>query len=162
MGEGTPGVRAAGSGASYSRPVRRRDEYLEHLAKVPLFSACSKKDLAAVAKASDEIAVEAGKVLIQEGRFGHQFFLIIEGGAEVRRNGRKVATLGPGQYFGELSLLDKGPRSATVTAAADTTVLVIGHQELMTLLDHVPGLARKLLVAMAGRLREADTKAVGH
>jgi CRP/FNR family transcriptional regulator, cyclic AMP receptor protein len=140
----------------------RRDEHLRHLAQVPLFGACSKKDLTAVARASDEIDVPAGKVLVEEGRFGHEFFLILDGQAEVTRGGRRLATLGPGQYFGELALLDKGPRSATVRASAPSTVLVIGHQELTTLLDSVPGLARKLLVAMAGRLREADARAIGH
>src|SRR5712691_3516962 len=87
--------------------MRTRDIYLDHLAQVPLFSTCSRKDLQKLGKASDEIAVRGGKVLVEEGKPGHEFFLIEDGTAEVRRKNRKVATLGRGQFFGELSLLDK-------------------------------------------------------
>jgi CRP/FNR family transcriptional regulator, cyclic AMP receptor protein len=80
----------------------------------------------------------------------------------VRRNGRKVAELGPGSYFGELSLLDNGPRSATITANGETELAVIGQREFMGVLDQVPTVSRKLLMTMASRLREADTKALSH
>src|SRR5438105_1728376 len=108
--------------------MRARGGYLEHLSQVPLFSACSKKDLQTIAKASDEVTVPKGKVLVQEGRPGHEFFLIIDGKSTVSRNGRKIATLGPGDYFGELSLLDREPRSATVAADTDMTLLVLGQR----------------------------------
>jgi CRP/FNR family cyclic AMP-dependent transcriptional regulator len=142
--------------------MRARSSYLDHLAQVPMFSACSKKDLQTIGRASDEVKVAQGKTLVTEGSPGHEFFLILEGSASVTRNGRKIATLGPGQYFGELALLDRGPRSATVTADTDLEVLVLGQREFAGVLDEVPGLARKLLAAMATRLREADTKALGH
>ena len=142
--------------------MRGRDTYLDHLGRVPIFSACSKKELEKVARASDEIHVEAGHVLVEEGKPGHEFFLILDGTANVLRNGRKIATLGRGQYFGELSLLDRGPRSATVKAATDLDVLVLGQREFGGVLDSVPALSRKLLAAMASRLREADTKALAH
>ena len=144
------------------RGMRGRTDYLDHLAQVPMFSACSKKDLQTIGRASDEVAVAGGKVLVEEGKPGHEFFLILDGTASVSRNGRKVAQLGPGQYFGELALLDRGPRSATVTADSDMQVLVLGQREFAGVLDEVPGLARKLLSAMAGRLRDADTKAIGN
>ena len=115
-----------------------------------------------MARASDEIHVEAGHVLVEEGKPGHEFFLILDGTASVLRNGRKIATLGRGQYFGELSLLDRGPRSATVKAASDLDVLVLGQREFGGVLDSVPALSRKLLAAMASRLREADSKALAH
>jgi CRP-like cAMP-binding protein len=139
-----------------------KDSKLEHLAQVRLFSACSNKELALIGRASDEIKVPAGKVLVQEGTIGYEFYLILEGQAVVKRGGRKVATLGPGQYFGELSLLDRQPRSATVEGATDMTVLVLGKREFSGLLDEVPTLAHKLLSAMAARLREADAKAFSH
>ena len=127
-----------------------------------MFSACSKKDLQIIARASDEVAVTSGKTLVEEGKPGHEFFLILEGAASVLRNGRKIATLGPGQYFGEMALLDRGPRSATVKADSDLTVLVLGQREFSGVLDEVPGLARKLLQIMATRLRDADSKAYSH
>jgi CRP/FNR family transcriptional regulator, cyclic AMP receptor protein len=142
--------------------MRTRDIYLDHLAQVPLFSTCSRKDLQKLAKASDEIDVKAGKVLVEEGKPGHEFFLIINGTAEVRRKNRKVATLGKGLFFGELSLLDRGPRSATVVAATDMTLLVLGQREFAGVIDEVPAMAHKLLAALAGRLREADARALSH
>jgi CRP-like cAMP-binding protein len=142
--------------------MRGRTDYLDHLAQVPMFSACSKKDLQTIGRASDEVGVPNGKVLVQEGKPGHEFFLILDGTASVSRNGRRVAQLGQGQYFGELALLDRGPRSATVTADSDMQVLVLGQREFAGVLDEVPGLARKMLAAMAGRLRDADAKAIGN
>jgi CRP/FNR family cyclic AMP-dependent transcriptional regulator len=142
--------------------MRTRDLYLDHLAQVPLFSTCSRKDLQKLGKASDEIAVKAGKVLVEEGKPGHEFFLIEDGTAEVRRNNRKVARLGRGQFFGELSLLDRGPRSATVVADTDMTLVVLGQREFLGVIDEVPAMAHKLLAALAGRLREADSRALSH
>jgi CRP/FNR family transcriptional regulator, cyclic AMP receptor protein len=142
--------------------MRTRDIYLDHLAQVPLFSTCSRKDLQKLGKASDEIEVKQGKVLVEEGKPGHEFFLIEDGTAEVRRNNRKVATLGRGQFFGELSLLDRGPRSATVVADTDMTLVVLGQREFLGVIDEVPAMAHKLLAALAGRLREADSRALSH
>src|SRR3954465_8146922 len=139
-----------------------KDSHLDKLGDVPLFSACSRKDLQRIAKASDEVEVKAGRVLVDQGRPGHEFFLILEGTATVRRNNRKVAQLGPGQYFGELSLLDRGPRTASVVADTDMRVLVLGQREFLGVLDDVPGLAYKILRIMAHRLREADLKNVKH
>jgi CRP/FNR family transcriptional regulator, cyclic AMP receptor protein len=142
--------------------MRTRDIYLDHLSQVPLFSTCSRKDLQKLGKASDEIAVKEGKVLVEEGKPGHEFFLIEDGTAEVRRKNRKVATLGRGQFFGELSLLDRGPRSATVIADTDMTLVVLGQREFLGVIDEVPAMAHKLLAALAGRLREADSRALSH
>ena len=139
-----------------------RTSAADQLANVPLFSALSKRDLQRVAKASDEVAIEAGRTLVEQGRTGHEFFLILEGEAVVRRNNRKVATLGPGQHFGELAILDRGPRSASVVANTDMRVLVLGQREFVGVLDSIPGMSSKLLTTMAQRLREADTRAVGH
>jgi CRP-like cAMP-binding protein len=134
---------------------------LDHLARVPLFAACSRKELQTIAKASDEVTVPSDKVLVEQGTSGRECFVIVDGTASVKRNGRRVATLGPGSYFGELSLLDKGPRTATVTAETPLTVLVLGPREFSSVLDAVPGLSHKLLTTLATRVRDLDTKAYG-
>jgi len=143
-----------------SRPMPSRSNYLDHLASVPLFAGLSKRELQEVARAADEVDVAAGKEIVTEGRTGHEFFLILGGEAVVKRNGRRIAALGPGQYFGELALLDRGPRSATVVASTDMRLLVLGQREFAGLLETLPGMAAKLLRAMSQRLRDADTKAV--
>jgi CRP/FNR family cyclic AMP-dependent transcriptional regulator len=140
--------------------VPRGDAKLDHLANTWLFSNCSGRELRLVARASDEITVPAGKVLCEEGRPGREFFVILSGRAAVRRHGRKVATLGPGDYFGELALLDRLPRSATVVAETDMDLLVLSQSAFNGVIDSVPQIARKLMAAMAGRLREADRRAI--
>lgn len=135
-----------------------RDSHLDKLAEVPLFSACSRKDLQRIAKASDEVEVKAGRTLVDQGKTGHEFFLILDGKATVRASNRKLATLGPGDYFGELSLLSREPRDASVTADTDMKLLILGQREFTGLLDSIPGLASKILAIMARRLRQADLK----
>ena len=137
-----------------------KDSKLDQLSNVRLFSACNKKELGLIGRASDEVEVPAGRVLCEQGKPGFEFYLILDGEAAVKRNGKKIASLGPGQYFGELALLDRGPRNATVEASKDSTLLVLGQREFSGLLDEVPGLAHKLLTSMAARLREADAKTV--
>jgi CRP/FNR family cyclic AMP-dependent transcriptional regulator len=138
------------------------DKKLDHLSRVKMFSSLNKKELGLVARASDVLEAPAGTELVKEGEIGHEFFLISAGSATVRRAGRKVATLGPGNYFGEMALLDRGPRSATVITDEPSELIVLGQREFMAILDQVPPIAHKLLVGMAGRLREADTRAVSH
>src|SRR5204862_6501615 len=96
------------------RRMGGRATHREHLATVPLFAPCSKKHLQRIARASDEVEIPAGRTLMKQGDVGRECFILVEGKVKVERNGRKVASLGPGAYFGELSLLDKGPRTATV------------------------------------------------
>jgi len=114
-----------------------------------------------VARASDELTLPAGRQLCEQGQIGREAFVIVDGTAEVRRNGRKVATLGPGDCVGELALLDHGPRTATVTAATDLTVLVLGAREFAGIIDEVPPIAHKLLKSLASRIRDLDTKTFG-
>jgi CRP/FNR family transcriptional regulator, cyclic AMP receptor protein len=133
--------------------------YALDLSKIWLFSTSSTKDLRTIRKALEEVTVPPGRLLCEQGTIGQEFFLIVSGQASVKRNNRKVATLGPGQYFGELALLDRRPRSASVTSDTDMTLLVLGQQQFNGVLDSVPPLSRKLLSAMATRLREADDKA---
>lgn len=132
--------------------------YLEHLAQVPLFSSCSNRDLQKIAKASDEISIDEERVLVEQDAIGHEFFVIIEGTARVSRGSQNLATLGPGDHFGELALFDGGPRTATVTAESPMKVLVLGQREFAGLLDEVPGLAHKIMRNLARRIRELDQK----
>ena len=138
--------------------MARKDNKLDQLARVRLFSACSKKELATIGRASDEVSVPAGQTLCEEGKPGHEFYLVLDGEVSVRRKGKKVASLGPGAHFGELALLHRGPRNATITTEAPTTVLVLGQREFSGVLDEIPGLAHKMLTSMAARLAELDAK----
>jgi CRP/FNR family cyclic AMP-dependent transcriptional regulator len=140
--------------------MARRDAFIDHLQQVSLFAACSRKDLQLVAKRAEDIRVPAGKALVTEGETGHEFFVILSGTARVARHGRKLATLGPGDAFGELALLEKAPRNATVIAESDMELVVLGQREFAGIVDEVPGFARKMLAGMAKRLRDADARSV--
>ena len=140
--------------------ARRHDVFIDHLQQVSLFSACSRKDLQLVAKRAEDVRVPAGKAIVTEGETGHAYFAIIEGTATVTRHGKKIATLGPGDAFGELALLEKAPRNASVVAETDMELVVLGQREFAGIVDEVPGFARKMLAGMAKRLREADLQSV--
>jgi CRP-like cAMP-binding protein len=129
------------------------------LRSIWLFSGCTASELRKIRGSLDEVEVPKGKVLVEEGRVGLECFLIVSGSATVTRNGKKVATLGPGSHFGELALLDRRPRSATVVSDTDRDVLVLSQRQFNSVIESVPSISRKLLAAMAGRLREADAKA---
>ncbi|MGP0110771.1 MAG: cyclic nucleotide-binding domain-containing protein [Acidimicrobiales bacterium] len=129
------------------------------LKSIWLFSSCTGSELRKIRGSLDEVEVPAGKVLVEQGRIGMEFFLIVDGSAAVTRSGKKVATLGPGAHFGELALLDRRPRSASVTSETDMDVLVLSQRQFNTLLEAVPTIARKMLAALANRLREADALA---
>ena len=133
---------------------------MDALANVPLFSACSRKDLGLVAKRAEDVKVDGGKVLVSEGAAGAEFFVIIDGTAKISRHGQEVAKLGPGSFFGDLALLDRAPRNATITAETPMELVVLGQREFAALIDEVPGFAHKLLAGLARRLRENDAKTV--
>jgi len=140
--------------------MSRNSDFLQHLAGVPLFAALSRKELGMIARRGEDVSVKAGKVLCSEGEMGHQYFVILAGHASVTRRGRRIAMLGPGAGFGELSLLARQPRNATVTASTDMELVVLGQREFAGLIDEVPGFARKLLATLANRVREADAKTI--
>jgi len=129
---------------------------LELLRGIPLFEHCTKKDLQHIAGLADEIDLRAGKVLIQEGERGREFFVIVGGEVEVRRNGRRVATLGPGDFVGEMALLSKAPRNATVTALTALDALVITDRAFLQLLNKMPDLWQKVARALADRLGDNE------
>jgi CRP-like cAMP-binding protein len=134
---------------------------LEHLRNVSLFSSCSTKDLQKIAKAGDEITMAAGTMIVDQGQTGREAFVVLEGTVTVKRNGKKVASLGPGTVVGELSLLDHGPRTATVTCETDCTLLLITQRHFSAVLDEIPALAHKLLASLAGKIRELDRQYYG-
>lgn len=138
-----------------------RSNVSDHLAEVPLFSACSKKELARIAKVTDEVHLDDGAVLTTQDDRSSEAFVIVSGTVEVKRNGRKVAELGPGSMIGQLGLLDRGPRTATAVAKGPIDVLVIGPREFSALLDDVPTLSHKLLRSLAAMVRDLDTKTYG-
>ena len=139
--------------------VRRRqdrDAKVRLLSGVALFSACTKNELRRIAALVDEIEVPEGRTLAREGHLGAEFFVVVAGTATATRRGRKVATIGPGSFFGELALLDRGPRAATVSADTDMRLLVLTSRAFSTLLDDVPSVSRRMLRAMAERLRSSE------
>jgi len=139
---------------------KSKNAKVELLGGVPLFSACSKRELSRIASLADEVDVPEGKVLTREGDQGREFFVVVEGQARVMVGDRgRVSALGPGASFGEMSLLDQGPRSATVEAETDMELLVLDARSFSSLLNEVPSVARKVLAAMAGRLRAAEREA---
>lgn len=128
------------------------------LARVPIFSGLSRRELEAIARQGKEVRRRAGAVLAQEGETGLGFFLILEGEARVTVRGRFRRTLGPGNFFGEISLLDGGPRTATVTAASPVRLLGITQWVFKRLIDQHPSMASKMLRVMASRLRASSPK----
>jgi CRP-like cAMP-binding protein len=138
--------------------MARTDDQLEYLGNVPLFSGCSKKELKALQALCDRVDVAAGKELVRQGTTGYECFVLLAGTADVAINGRFVTSLGPGAYFGELALLDKQPRSATVTSSSASSLLVLGPRQFSTALESFPGLAQKMLAGLAIRLREANSR----
>jgi CRP/FNR family transcriptional regulator, cyclic AMP receptor protein len=141
---------------------RSRDPKLERLAKVQLFSACSRPDLERISALTNEIDVSAGTVLIREGDPGRECFVIENGTATVQLPEGEAKTMGPGEVFGELALLDQAPRSATVTAETEMRLLVLNAREFATLIDDHPSVRRNVLAAVANRIRDAESPQPSH
>ncbi|MBA2462244.1 MAG: cyclic nucleotide-binding domain-containing protein [Actinobacteria bacterium] len=129
-----------------------RNAKVELIRKVPLFAHCGRGEVAEVAKIADEIDVKAGKVLTREGDQGREFFVLLDGAADVVQNGRKVNTLGPGDFFGEIALVSRSPRTATVTTTEPCDLLVITATSFRALLDHSPRIQLRVLEALADRI----------
>jgi CRP/FNR family transcriptional regulator, cyclic AMP receptor protein len=136
-------------------------QVLQHFSAVPLFSGVSKKHLAAVVAAADEITVRDGTDLVREGEHGRHLYVLVDGTARVVRGGRKVATLGPGDFFGELALRSGAPRTATVTAESELTVMVLDPRRFEVVMEQEPGVARAVMSTMAERLR-AQRRSISH
>jgi CRP-like cAMP-binding protein len=136
--------------------VLRKNAKVELIKRAPLFSHCSKKELGLVAQIADEIDLPEGKTLMREGDRGREFFVLVEGTADVRRRNRKVNTMGAGDFFGEIALVSDRPRTATVTTASPVRALVVSERSFRRLLDDAPDVQLKVLRALADRVA-ADT-----
>jgi CRP-like cAMP-binding protein len=141
---------------------KSKPDKLAHLAAVPLFSGCSNKELKELARLCDEVDVSAGKVVVKQGSTGFECYIVHDGSLKVEIDGQLVTTLGPGTHFGEFAPIDKRPRSATVTAVTDSTLLVLGPSQFSTALADIPGFGMKLLATMATRVREANGTRFSH
>jgi CRP-like cAMP-binding protein len=135
--------------------VTSRRELTDLLGAVTLFSRCSKRERATVARHMETARLPADTPLVEQGEEGDALFVIIDGVAVVRKGDQLVANVGPGAYFGELALLDGEPRSATVIATEDVTVAVLGVRMFRTLLREFPEMTFELLAGLAGDLRRA-------
>ena len=129
---------------------------IDMLAKVPLFSACSKPELRVIASFGTEVEVKTGRKLAVQGKPGSEFFLILDGRAVAEVNGQRVLEFGPGDFFGEMALLDRGPRHATVVARSAMRLLVLSSNEFFSMLETSPSIVRKLLFAFASRQRQIN------
>lgn len=132
------------------------DNRVDLLRRVGLFSDCSKKELKEVASLTTPVEAREGEVLAREGKPGSELFVIAAGSARVTLRGEELAMLYPGDAFGEMALLDGGPRGATVTASTPMVLYVLGPREFSTLLEDVPGIGRKMLSSLAQRLRNVQ------
>jgi CRP/FNR family cyclic AMP-dependent transcriptional regulator len=134
-----------------------QDTKVQALKGAPLFESLSRKDLTQLARVSEDLEVDPGKVLCKEGEIGHEFFVIVEGKIKVTRKGRRVATRGGGDFVGEIALLEDVRRTATVTAETPVRLFVLTGSDFRRLLDENPGVERKVLRALARRLVEASS-----
>ena len=132
----------------------RKDAKVELLRQVPLFAGCSKRELSEISTLADELSLPAGTKLIEEGRQGHEFFLLVDGIVEVSATGREPKTLGAGTFFGEMALVSSRPRNATVTATSPVQVLVVHESGFRRLLHDSPQIQLKVLQTLADRAAE--------
>ena len=132
------------------------DEKLEQLKRVPLFTGLGSKELQELGALADEIDVDDGRVLTREGESGHEFFIVLDGSVEVDVKGEVVASLGPGDFLGEIALIDGKPRSATTRAVGPTRLMVVGHREFHRLMDDYPSVKSCVLQALADRVRHNE------
>src|SRR5437764_5687211 len=133
-----------------------RKEREELLQKVSMFSALNKKEVGLLAGVADERRVPSGTVLTKEGEPGDEFYVVAEGMAQASIKGRKVGSIPAGSFFGEMSLLDQGPRTATVTAELPTRLVVITAKDFGRVIDDVPAISLKIMKGLAERIRQAD------
>jgi CRP/FNR family transcriptional regulator, cyclic AMP receptor protein len=130
----------------------------DRLARVPLFEGLSKRQLAQVSSLMTSVELSAGRVLARQGEIGREFVILLDGEVEVARDGRVIAVRGPGEYIGEIALLDDRPRSATVSAKTDVTAEVLNRAEFVSLLADAPELSSRIMATMARRLAELDSE----
>jgi CRP-like cAMP-binding protein len=137
-------------------PLFTSDQKIDLLKKVPMFNELSNRHLREISKHSDNVAKKAGDVLVRQGDKGWEFFFIIGGKARVEKDGRVIRSLASGDFFGEISLIDREPRTASVIAETDMDLLVVHSRSFSHLLDTTPGLSGKILIILCKYLRRAE------
>jgi CRP-like cAMP-binding protein len=135
---------------------RSRSSKIALLQQVPLFEGLSQRQLEQIGRLTDEVEVPAGKRLATAGDVGRELFVIVEGQASVTTARARTVRLGPGDFLGEMSLIDGEPRSANVVAATPMRLLVVAHRDFWQLLDAAPPLARRIMRTLSRRLRDAE------
>lgn len=136
-----------------------KDQKLRLLGGVPLFSRCTKVSLGRIARLADEVDLPAGRVIMRQGQTGNEFFVIVDGKVAVEQDGRRINNLGPGDFLGEIALVDHRPRTATATCETPCRLLVIAHREFHTLLADWPAIQQQILRSLAERLRAFEPHA---
>ena len=132
--------------------IVRRDDKVRLVSRIPLFEACSQSELARIAAIAVQVDVPDGEVLIREGEPGDLFFVLVDGSAEVRKGKRRIATLGAGDFAGEIALVTDAPRTATVRTTSPVTALRATRKGFSALLETSPKIQQKVLKALADRL----------
>jgi CRP/FNR family cyclic AMP-dependent transcriptional regulator len=145
--------------ATEEAPVAR-DEKLDLLHSIPLFARFDRHHLERLGMLTEEVDVPAGKVLIRQGEVGDDLMVLVTGKVGVERDGARINELGPGDFFGEIALIDHGPRTATVTAESPSRLLVVNHRDFHALMDEFPAVAATVLLCLADRLRSLDRSSV--
>lgn len=130
----------------------------DFLARVPIFSACTPEEIAAIASVSQDSFYQAEQIIVTQGTPGQAFYLILSGRVEIVRDGTSIGTFGPGDFFGDMSLLDQAPRSATIRAIEPTSCLMLSSWDFKAMLQDHPSIAIKLLEVLSRRLRAADER----
>ena len=138
----------------------RKSDRIRLLGDIWLFQRCSRTELDALQRVATMLDVPAGKVLAEQGETGREFFALVSGSAEVTRGHTHIGVLGPGSFFGEMSLLERKPRTATVTTVEPTTVLVLTARDFDAVVRSMPSVDRKMLIALSGRLRDLEAQYV--
>ncbi|HEX6062061.1 MAG TPA: cyclic nucleotide-binding domain-containing protein [Candidatus Limnocylindria bacterium] len=131
------------------------DARAARLKAIPLFAGCSAKQIQFIATQVEDMDFAAGRVLCKEGQSGADFFVLLSGAADVTRKGRKIAKMGPGDFFGEIALVDGGPRTATVTTTTPSRCLVLGPRQFQNVLHQDTDIALSIMKALSLRVREA-------
>ena len=137
-----------------------RDEKLELLHAIPLFERLDRHHLERLGMLTEEVDVPSGKVLIRQGETGDDMMIVAAGQVGVERDGERINQLGPGDFFGEIAIIQRGPRTATVTAEGPTRLLVLNHRDFHSLLDEFPEVADEVMLTLAQRVRVLESKAV--
>lgn len=136
------------------------DKKIEQLKRVPLFKQCSRSELHALAANTDQVDLPAGRTLISQGKTNDTFYILLEGQVEVSIQGETAGRLGPGEFFGEISMLDRGPATATVATISPVETLVMSHAQFRDAVRSQEDIALRVIAVMANRLRSSDNAGI--